>query len=415
MNKSIAGLGLICALFFLSCAGHQQKENQTLEIGLWRGTLDIGDEEEIPFLFNIKDNGEGYSFEFINGEERILTTDIELIDDSLVVKMPVFNSAFFLSISDKDKLVGHWQNFNRKTEYIIPFEANFGISTRFIPPENPIMDDLGKEKWQVSFSPSSDSASPAIGLFNYENTGRVLGTFATEKGDFRFLEGLYCDSLLRLSCFDGSHAFLFKAKKMQDGSLNGHFWSGHKWKEKWVATENADFELSNPDSLTRLIVPEDSISFSFPDLEGNIVAKDDDRFKNKALIIQILGSWCPNCADESKFLQELHNKYSSEGLEIVGLCFESSPDQVIAADRIKRFRESLGLEYQMLIAGNASKKEATEILGFVDNISSFPTSIYIDKNGKVKKIHTGFYGPGTGEYYHQFVSETNSLVEEMLH
>jgi hypothetical protein len=45
---------------------------------------------------------------------------------------------------------------------------------------------------------------------------------------------------------------------------------------------------------------------------------------------------------------------------------------------------------------------------------SFPTTIFIDRSGKVRRIHTGFTGPGTGEHYHQFVKEFNVFMSELL-
>ena len=166
--------------------------------------------------------------------------------------MPVFNSGFFVSLTDPNKMTGYWQNFSRSPEYKLPFIAEHNLKDRFTKPENPIMDPLGERKWEVSFLSDDGKPSPAIGLFDYEKSGRVCGTFATETGDLRYLEGLYCDSTLRLSCFDGSHAFLFKAKKQNNGTLSGDFWSGKHWKEAWVAQENESYSLTDPFSLTSL-------------------------------------------------------------------------------------------------------------------------------------------------------------------
>ena len=58
--------------------------------------------------------------------------------------------------------------------------------------------------------------------------GRVTGTFLTETGDYRYLEGVVDGDSLKLSCFDGSHAFLFHAALDQD-SFRGRFWSGTHW------------------------------------------------------------------------------------------------------------------------------------------------------------------------------------------
>jgi len=47
-------------------------------------------------------------------------------------------------------------------------------------------------------------------------------------------------------------------------------------------------------------------------------------------------------------------------------------------------------------------------------IRLFPNNIFIDKKGMVRKIHTGFYGPGTGMYYTNYVRETEALLDGLL-
>ncbi|NND76690.1 MAG: TlpA family protein disulfide reductase [Flavobacteriales bacterium] len=414
MRKTIQYSIVAALLGFYSCSTQQSMSTDSLLMGSWRGALDIGSGEEIPFLFDLTREDGQIIWSISNGQEKITANEITLKGDSLIVNMPVFNSTFFLSKNGSTKLKGYWQNFNKTTEYKIPFSATHGVTERFKVPENPLMDELGGNTWEVLFSPKSEKPSPAIGMFNTKEAGYVEGSFATEKGDYRFLEGLYCDSLLRLSCFDGAHAFLFKAKKQNDGTLDGRFWSGHKYQEDWSAQLNDHASLKHPDSLTHIISSEKNVDFVFPDLDGNLVSFKDERFKNKALILQIMGTWCPNCADESVVYKDLYTKYKDKGLEIVALCFESTRDHKTAARRIAKYKNDIGFEYETLVAGYASKKEATQTLEFLDEVSSFPTSVFIDKRGNVKRIHTGFYGPGTGEYFTNYLSELEAFIPTLL-
>lgn len=404
---------VLTLLLAVSCNTSKDQVQKDLELGLWRGELLIDESERLPFHFDIKGSGDNLLFEFKNGEERIVANKIRTTADSVFVEMPVFNSLFCLHKQSGVQLSGVWKNLNRGNDYAIPFVAKHGNRERFDIPKNPIMDPLGGKFWEVTFSPETDELSPALGVFSYESEGRVTGTFATEKGDFRFLEGLYCDSTLRLSCFDGAHAFLFKAKKNTNGELDGVFWSGKHWQEPWRAKKNDSFSLSNPDSLSRLTVPSKEIDFSYPDLSDNMISLSDQKYSGKAVIIQVLGSWCPNCADESKMLQEFYDEHHANGLEIIGLCFEATRDMEMAKKRVKKFKESLGIEYDLCIAGYANKKEATETLGFVDAISSFPTSIVLDKERNLMKIHTGFYGPGTGAFYEDHKNELGELLDSI--
>jgi hypothetical protein len=50
----------------------------------------------------------------------------------------------------------------------------------------------------------------------------------------------------------------------------------------------------------------------------------------------------------------------------------------------------------------------------LNSVIAFPTTIFIGKDGKVKKIHTGFTGPSTGIYYYQFKEHFNETVNELL-
>jgi len=47
-------------------------------------------------------------------------------------------------------------------------------------------------------------------------------------------------------------------------------------------------------------------------------------------------------------------------------------------------------------------------------IRMFPTTIFIGRDGKVKKIDNHFNGPGTGAHYEEFKKEFNATVDELL-
>ncbi|CAN0606627.1 unnamed protein product, partial [Ectocarpus sp. 12 AP-2014] len=167
---------------------------------------------------------------------------------------------------------------------------------------------------------------------------KVTGTFRTTTGDYRFLDGVMDGDSLKLSAFDGAHAFLFTAK-VTDSSMNGVFYSGNHFKEPFVATRNDDFELPDPDSLTFLNEGYDKLAFTFPDSNGDKVSLSDDRFHNKVVIVQLMGTWCPNCLDETKFLVE----YMAENkdIEVIGLAFESAKTEDKAFKGIQRLKDRI--------------------------------------------------------------------------
>lgn len=408
LSKSVALLLIICCV---SCADKPPETNSSdssIKEGNWVMNMAI-DGRVLPFQFSYKVTEGAAIIEIYNGDEIIKVDEIIHKEDSVLIKMPVFESEFRLNVLSNKSLEGVWINYYKGNDYKIPVKAIFGTNERFAhkkaaPPKD--------GKYEVVFGASAEDKYKAIGMFKEKN-GVQYGTFATETGDYRHLEGVRTEDSLFLSTFDGSHAFLFEAKVMGD-SMDGVFWSGSHFKTPWRAFKNPQTKLQNADSLTFLKEGYDSFSFRFPDQNGDTVSLADDRFKNKAVIVQIMGSWCPNCLDETNYYKTLYDQYNSLGLEIVALAFERTKTEEKAYKNLQRLVKRTGVKYTVLLGGATRETKAAEVLPMLNHVMSYPTSIFLDKNHKIKRIHTGFYGPSTGEYYTRFVSETEKLVEEML-
>lgn len=396
---------VICAFVLAGCTS----ENDNSEVvGVWRVVFDLGG-EELPFLAEIMEDEGRLQCYAINGEERIRADEFVIKGDSFFIRLPIFNTEL-VGEQIGDTITGYYHDYSRKGDYKIPFVGQKGTTNRFAKGMEPTVDASGR--WKVEFSPGSDNEYQAIGQFE-QNGNQAFGTFLTTTGDYRFLEGnVYGDSLF-LSCFDGSHAFLFKAKINGD-KIEGDFWSGSHWQENWVGVRDASYELPDPNTLTFLNPGFAEFDFSFNNMEGEAVSPKDDKYKDKVVIVQIMGSWCPNCKDETAYLVSLHNKFNSQGLEVISLAFEKSDNQETNIRSLKRLKEHFDVPYEILLAGKASKTEAAKKLPMLNHVLSFPTSIYLDRKGKVRRVHTGFAGPGTGEYYQEFVEETDRFVTQLL-
>ena len=118
--------------------------------------------------------------------------------------------------------------------------------------------------------------------------------------------------------------------------------------------------------------------------------------------------------DETKFLKKWYDENKDRGVEVLGLAYEAKPDFNYARDRVLKMKKKLGVDYNFLIAGTKDKEEAAMTLPMLNHVLAFPTTIFVDANGEVQRIHTGFTGPGTGHYYDQFIKEFNSTVDAML-
>jgi len=221
---------------------------------------------------------------------------------------------------------------------------------------------------------------------------------------------------LYLSAFDGAHAFLFDAEIHKDKILNGNFWSRDSYHATWVAQYSEDTSNFLPSSweMNEVTTDDKTVSFAFEDINGNTIQLTDERFKNKPVLINLFGTWCPNCNDEAPVLAKFYDQYHPQGLEMVGLAFEFTEDPVRDKRQLKAFKKRHNINYPLLLAGGNDKTEATKILGFLDKVKSYPTTLFLDKNHKVVKINTGFSGPGTGEHYVKLVKELESEIRNLL-
>lgn len=387
----LSGISLL-SIMACNTSNMNQKAETPVRTGHFIAELELRDSVTLPFDISISEK----HVVITNGKEEISIQDFELNDSLLSFEMPVFNSRIELRFEENWK--GYWYNITKGPDYKIPMTL-VSRDERF--PANGKSNIVLAPKWKVTFSPNTEDAYPAIGQFK-QLGHKVTGTFLTETGDYRFLEGVIrnrnSEDQLLLSCFDGSHAFLFEAI-IRDGKMKGTFYSGNHWKEPFVAEMNDEFELQSADSLTFLKPGYDRFSFSFPDLKGDTI-NSEELLTADINIVQILGSWCPNCMDETEYLVNLKREFPA--LNIVGLCFEMSDSYESAMTAVNKMRKDLQVNYPMLIAGTSSKKMASEKLPMLNKIMSYPTTIICDKNGKVLLIHTGFNGSGTGDLFEKF-------------
>lgn len=401
---------LLFFTFFLTTFTHSQtikKINQ----GSWIGKLDIGNNQVLPFNMVLKKSKKTLALEIINGKEIVpMNTPIQ-IGDSIHIGFSNFNTELIFKIHGSDSLNGVWLNKN-KANYSIPFSASYSSENRFKQTTNTSSADLSG-KWKTTFAPNTTDEYPALGVFEQKNT-YLTGTFLTETGDYRFLEGNVYGNELYLSCFDGSHAFLFTAVRNEKNELSGTFFSGKHWSCSWNAINDPNYELTNPDSLTYLVEDIQNLEFSSTDLNGKPFNFPTEQYKNKVVIIQILGTWCPNCMDETEYFKDLYNKYHDKGLEIIGIGYEIGTDQEAHIERLEAYKQRFNLEYKLLVGGTASKEVSSELFPMLNSIQSYPTTIFLDRKGNIVRIHTGFNGPSTGQYYTDYMHKTEKLIESLI-
>jgi len=389
--------------------------------GMWRGVLaldvysvpvhskdtvfilhDQYKEGELPFNFEIKyTDSEHFYVEIINGTERIRCDSIRYgrdrtrARDTMNIYFPEYQSYIHVDVRG-DVMQGEWV-VTTKEDYRIPFSAQAGRAYRFTPlKEIPVADITGT--WATLFGVGGKEQTRAIGEF--KQTGNHLaGTFRTETGDYRFLEGTVQGRKFVLSCFDGSHAFLFSGSIRND-SLNGEFRSGKTNRELFTSWRDAAFQLGAADTLTKIKTGAAPISFDVTTSEGKSLRFPGPALNEKIKIFTITGTWCPNCRDEQVFLTQYlkNNPDKASQISVVGFSFERNKTLEAANAHLNEYKKKLGIPYDLVYAGNASKEAAQKIFPALNKVMAFPTMIILDKNNQVHQIHTGFDGPATSKY-----------------
>ncbi len=401
-------LTLLIGILIVSCA---KPKPASLKTGMWRGSIDIQG-NMLPFNFEITKTGTVYKATLFDGKEFIKLDDISIKGDSLIMSMHIFDIDIRAKINDNTLSGLYIKNY--ADNYRLPFKATYGKKGRF---DNPTSNGTFDGRWETTFVKSDGSTYPALGIFKTE--GNLLtGTFLTKTGDYRFLEGFTKDNHMELYTFDGTHAFVFKANLQADGSLKGEYFSGKTGYKPFTAKNNPTFELPDPLKLTYLKKGYDKISFTFPGLDGKPVSLDDPKYKGKVIVLQIFGTWCPNCMDETRFYKKWYDKNKNKGVEIIGLAYENPVKGKFnfeyAKSRVEKMKKKYNVGYDYVLAGISDSKEASKSLPMLNKVMSFPTSIIIDRKGKVRQIHTGFAGPATGKYYEDFVEEFNTLMAKLI-
>jgi thiol-disulfide isomerase/thioredoxin len=373
--------------------------------GKWNAALKLDSNTTLPLRLEVEKGADEYEFTIVNSEERIALKNVSQKGDTFTLQFPDFNSVLKFKISKK-KFEGYWINYNRGNNYLIPFSAQLA-GKKTLSKNN--RDFTGK--WKTIFDVNTPDSSFSIGVFNSKNN-RITGTFLTETGDYGFLEGEVNGNKMYLSCLDGSHAFLFTGE-LNNGKITGKFHSGKHYVGNFQAEKDEKFELKNPDKIT-FLTSKEPLKFEMKDLNGDTYIYPNQQLKDKVVIIQIMGTWCPNCLDETIFLKRMYQKYHQQGLEIISIGYETPNTFEGQVQKIQLLKDRHELDFQFLVGGKADKQLVSKQFSMLNSISSFPTSIFIDRDGNISKIHTGFNGPGTGEIYIDFVRETDALILKLL-
>lgn len=349
---------------------------------------------------------------------RVVVSSPSWNPDDIVVSFPHYDSVLTLQGQPDGNMTGEWVKHRGGDEpaRMTATARKSNVSDSSFEPidtDTPPADFEGT--WSVKFESSDELAIGDFWTMDLDENTVAFGTFLTTTGDYRFLAGRVDGNLLRLSTFDGAHAFLFHARMQEDGSIEGDFYSGNWHHETWTAVRDDDAKL--PDAFKQTVIADEAAlgEMVFKDLEGNPTRVLDmlDDSKAKARIIEVFGTWCPNCTDAGHELVSLKEKYGDD-LAIVGLAFELIEDFDRSVEQVRRHHEHIGTNWPILIAGLNDKEQATKTLAVLDKVRSYPTLIFLNEDNKVAGVYTGFSGPATGDAYKEQRLRFEALIDGLI-
>jgi len=381
--------------------------------------ISIGVEEialgKLPFNFEVfYESDSSFYLEILNGEERIRVDDITMgLDrttgrDTIFIRFPGFNS-YIDGEFEENEIRGEFVDPSRGPEYRLPFRARFGQNHRFTRLRKPPAQNLSG-KWEVEFEIERENPYPAVGIFDQKGN-ELSGTFLTETGDYRYLEGTVQADKAYLSAFDGAHLFLFEAKIQPDGSLLGSFRSGSHYRSLWKASPNANATLPGLTEYIEVVDPAPfDLTFDLLNGEPYRISKVDAGVK----LVQIMGTWCPNCKDETEFLIEYLKAHPEDPVAVLGVAYERMPKEE-ALQYLPEYTRKMKITYPLVYGGSLSREEASERFSMLSQIQAWPTLLVLDHNNRIRRVYSGFRGPATSgftAFWEDFQQITQELMEE---
>jgi thiol-disulfide isomerase/thioredoxin len=373
---------------------------QTLA-GEWDATVQAGG-VDIPCRFVISGDGANVQGTFFNGDELYSSTSGHFENGTLALDFEYTTS----------NLRATWKEGRLEGVYHSTL-GNYGFraAPHVVPPPPSANPPSIDGAWE--FAVKSGKGEEAWQFLVRQNGPDVKASILRVDGDTGTLAGVWRDGKFVLSHFSGARPALLVITPQPDGSLHLLMNATREYTalRPEVARSRGLAPPTDPTEHTGVKDPSLPFQFSFADLSGKTVSNTDPRFKNKVIVVNILGSWCPNCHDEAPFLEEVYKKYRSKGLEVVALDFEDA-GQLHDPARMRAFQKRYGIDYTILLAGATS--EINEKLPQLRNFNAWPTTFFLGRDGRVAHVHAGFPSSASGQKYSEAKREFQDTVERLL-
>lgn len=409
-------------------------------VGRWDSQLlpAQGNGDPVPFVIAIQVVQRNLRADILNGPSRMSFTKVDWKSPNLKLSLAQYDGVIDAHCADKNcnSLAGTYTRPRGNTTVKFRFQAiRHPVEMQHAPVAWTYLTLEGN--WTFTFDLPQDNSNrvagarftqgPAEGTAKGGADAEINGTISPVSGDFGLMHGsIILDQLdkkatklprFSLSRFDGIHAISMKGQMLPDGTAAGTITFSFGKPTNFTMTRvspapqpTATPTVPNPETLTSVKDPNEPFRFSGFDPEtGKTITNDDPRFQGKVVIVDIFGTWCPNCHDEAPLLADIYSRYRAKGLEIVGLSYEYTDDRARNERLVKIYRETYGIQFPVLLAGTTDEGQIAKTLPQLVKFGAYPTTIFLDREGKVHAIHAGFAGPATGNF-----AEVKARFEQLV-
>ena len=376
--------------------------------GTWDATVTVNN-VSVPFRIEIDGTGADVHSYFFNGDDRVNPSSSGTFQNgSLALTFDSYATKLEATLND-GILTG---TYGGSSGNAYAFQAKRHDPSLVASSDQHPPDISGLWEIQVK-SPKGESAWHFV---VNQKGAKIDAAILRVDGDTGILSGNFKDGKFFLSHFTGERPFYVEVTPQSDGSLQLQIASFHDT-QNLIALRPAEARARNlappddPAQHTKVKDASQPLRFSFPDVTGRVVSNTDDRFQGKVVLVNITESWCPNCHDETPFLEELYRKYHGLGLENVALDFEPA-EQLESLSRVRAFIRRYGIEYTYLIAGEPS--QLNEKIPQAENLNAWPTTFFVGRNGLVRSIHTGFTSQASGALDSRLKDDVRNELAQLL-
>jgi thiol-disulfide isomerase/thioredoxin len=434
-------IGLVLAGTATSIVCAQPADSAKRDLaGRWDASL-LNNGPPVPFRLDISGSGHTLKGTFYDGFRPYeTTTSATYQDGQLVLKADHYLTTIAANLKNGE-LTGTTTLQGPGYTLKYDFHATRHLETTVAAAGAPSI--VGS--WEIPLDSPSAKGEKAFRFIVQQQGADVAASILRVDGDTGAYSGRFEDGKWVLSHFDGHRPGVIEVSQAHDGTLEivAHNEAIKKAiegndndkKEGAPSDDSAYAEqryagtahyvayrsevarakgLPPPDNYethTTTRETHEKFAFKFRDADGKWVSNEDPRFKGKVVLAIVTGTWCPNCHDEAQYLVQLDKKYRDKGLAIVALDFEE-PEQQAALTRERAFIKQYGVKYTYLIAGAPS--EMWEKVPQLVNLNTWPTTVFIGRDGLVKSVHSGFASPASGEFNRELRQEFTGKIEQLL-